>query len=164
MSEESERTEIRETKKSSVKSAVPFIDAEEPAPLSDTPRRPKPTSLDIPSVRKNIADVHDDASPETPSYSSKPLPLSPKGPAIADIPLTSPDPSSPIYQNVRKTTVDNADSAAPPRPLKPSPAHIASPENDVLTPISGIAPPIVEVSSAPGGRSNSTSNKVFLDH
>ena len=135
---------------------------EEEAVLSDTPRRPKPTTLDIPNVRKNIADAQqrEDTSPETPSYSSRPLPLSPKGPAIADIPITSPDPTSPIYQNVRKTTADIADTP-PPRPTKPSP-HLASPENDALTPLSGIAPSIPKdtVNTTPNGVTSRPTVKV----
>merc|ERR1711892_1421720 len=34
----------------------------------------------------------DAESPETPSYSSKPLPMSPSGPQIANISISSPDP------------------------------------------------------------------------
>ena len=104
--------------------------AAEDYPLTDTPRRPKPTSLDLPRPFQHSR-RQEDSSPETPpSYSSVPLPLSPRGPAIADIPL-SPEP---IYHNVRKTTGE------PPRSVKPSPL-LASPENDALTPLDGGHPP-----------------------
>ena len=60
--------------------------------LTETPRRPKPTTLDIPTRRtlRGAATEEEAAeSPETPSYSSRPLPMSPRGPAFANIPLRS---------------------------------------------------------------------------
>ena len=64
---------------------VPFIDDEQE--LTDTPRRPKPTSLDLPGVKRSIGGSEEVSSPETPSYSSRPLPSSPRGPAFTDIAL-----------------------------------------------------------------------------
>ena len=96
--------------------------------LTETPKRPKPTTLDIPGVRKTIADI--DSSPETPSYSSRPLPLSPRCPAIADIPLNSPDKQH-IYQNVRKSSAEITFVDVQKRSFHPSP-KLASPED--LTP------------------------------
>ena len=69
----------------------------------ETPKRPK--DLNIPSLRNSeawrnlpndenkLAPVRSKVteSPETPSYSSKPLPMSPNGPQIANISISSPD-------------------------------------------------------------------------
>ena len=58
--------------------------------ITETPKRPKPTTLDIPT-RRALCDAGNDEeeaeSPDTPSYSSRPLPMSPRGPKIANIPL-----------------------------------------------------------------------------
>jgi hypothetical protein len=61
-------------------------DNESPA-LTETPRRPKPTTLEIPTRRALRDLAEEDESPDTPSYSSRPLPLSPRGPKFANIPL-----------------------------------------------------------------------------
>jgi hypothetical protein len=53
--------------------------------LTETPRRPKPTTLDIPARR--ALQEEEAQSPDTPSYASRPLPMSPRGPAFANIPL-----------------------------------------------------------------------------
>jgi len=82
--------------------SVPFIDDElstssessdlQRKELEDTtPPRRKPTSLDLPMLLQPSSTLD---SPETPSYSTKPLPLSPSGPALAHISLTSPDTTS----------------------------------------------------------------------
>jgi hypothetical protein len=56
--------------------------------LTETPRRPKPTTLDIPARRAlQDAATEEAQSPDTPSYASRPLPMSPRGPAYANIPL-----------------------------------------------------------------------------
>ena len=73
----------------------------------ETPKRPK--DLNIPSLRnsdawRNLPNQTNDEkklapaplksaeSPETPSYSSKPLPMSPNGPQMTNISITSPEP------------------------------------------------------------------------
>ncbi len=67
-----------------------------PLALTETPRRPKPTTLDIPARRalqeeaeaQSLRALQEEAqSPETPGYASRPLPMSPRGPAFANIPL-----------------------------------------------------------------------------
>jgi hypothetical protein len=71
--------------------------------LTETPRRPKPTTLDIPARRalqeeaeaqsldipaRRALQEEEAQSPDTPtSYASRPLPMSPRGPAFANIPL-----------------------------------------------------------------------------
>ena len=80
----------------------------------ETPKRPK--DLNIPSLRNSEAwrslpsddkrlcppSFNKNAeSPETPSYSSKPLPMSPSGPQIANISISSPDPVSAAGNNTR---------------------------------------------------------------
>jgi hypothetical protein len=64
--------------------------------LTETPRRPKPTTLDIPARRalqeeaESLRALQEEAeaqSPGTPGYASRPLPMSPRGPAFANIPL-----------------------------------------------------------------------------
>jgi hypothetical protein len=67
-----------------------------PVALTETPRRPKPTTLDIPARRalqeeaeaQSLRALQEEAqSPDTPGYASRPLPMSPRGPAFANIPL-----------------------------------------------------------------------------
>ena len=79
---------------------VPFMDEESCSePIAETPKRP--SQLDIPSrggaptrrqgsVQLPVEEVQ---SPETPSYSSRPLPLSPSGPLLAHISISSPESS-----------------------------------------------------------------------
>jgi hypothetical protein len=65
--------------------------------LTETPRRPKPTTLDIPARRalqeeaeaQSLRALQEEEaqSPDTPGYASRPLPMSPRGPAFANIPL-----------------------------------------------------------------------------
>jgi hypothetical protein len=55
--------------------------------LTETPRRPKPTTLDIPARRALQEEAAEAQSPDTPGYASRPLPMSPRGPAFANIPL-----------------------------------------------------------------------------
>ena len=84
---------------------VPFMDEESCSePIAETPKRP--SQLDIPSrgaaptrrqgnvqLETNNLNVDDVQSPETPSYSSRPLPLSPSGPLLAHISISSPESS-----------------------------------------------------------------------
>jgi hypothetical protein len=57
-----------------------------PLALTETPRRPKPTTLDIPA-RRALQEEAEAQSPDTSGYASRPLPMSPRGPAFANIPL-----------------------------------------------------------------------------
>ena len=87
-SEPSPTSTITSTTNNNKPATVPFIDDEHDLELTDTPKRPKPTTLDIPGVKRSIADKREVvSSPETPSYSSRPLPSSPHGPAFTDIVL-----------------------------------------------------------------------------
>ena len=83
----------------------------------ETPKRPK--DLLIPSSKRIVEDwkhvsSHDKHhlsqnpadSPETPSYSSRPLPMSPSGPQIANISLTSPDPRASSGQPINSPDPD----------------------------------------------------------
>ena len=80
---------------------MPFMDEESCSePIAETPKRP--SQLDIPSrggapTRRQGSvqqiPVEEVQSPETPSYSSRPLPLSPSGPLLAHISISSPESS-----------------------------------------------------------------------
>ena len=74
---------------------IAALRVEEEAREAKRTQTARPTDLNLPQVRPadswKGSSPRTPESPETPSYSSRPLPLSPNGPQIANISLTSPD-------------------------------------------------------------------------
>ena len=112
---------------------VPFMDEESCSePIAETPKRP--SQLDIPSrggapsrrqgsVLESNNTAEEVQSPETPSYSSRPLPLSPSGPLLAHISISSPESS----EAPELTPTNSPDPAPSIPPSVPSPAETAKP-------------------------------------
>ena len=116
---------------------VPFMDEESCSePIAETPKRP--SQLDIPSRggapsrrQGSVLEISSNngeevQSPETPSYSSRPLPLSPSGPLLAHISISSPE-SSEAPDLTPTNSPDPGPSIPPPPPSIPSPAEPAKP-------------------------------------
>ena len=115
-SEDEENEEIKLEVKSHKQDQNISDNSQEAAGLvvSKLPKRPK--DLNLPQPQSHSAEswkVEDKSpallsaevqSPETPSYSSRPLPMSPNGPQIANISLTSPDPDT--FAKVFHDTLD----------------------------------------------------------
>ena len=125
----------------------PVVAAVKPPVVAPAPTAAK-TSLELPgakSKQRNSSAANDAlSSPESPSYSQRPLPLSPQIPQMADIPITSPTSTAattslavdkppaavaaaetvPIYSNVKKST----ESVALGGKAIVKPAFLASPE------------------------------------
>ena len=129
----------------------PVVAAVKPPVVAPAPTAAK-TSLELPgakSKQRNSSAANDAlSSPESPSYSQRPLPLSPQIPQMADIPITSPTSTAattslavdkppaavaaaetvPIYSNVKKST----ESVALGGKAIVKPAFLASPEGILL--------------------------------
>ena len=120
---------------------VPFMDDESSSePIVETPRRP--SQLDIPSrgvpARRHVAE-EEGQSPETPSYSSRPLPLSPSGPLLAHISISSPDSS----EGPDLTPTNSPSPGAPTEPSKQSSLPPALPSKPPFQHNQPQAPPLV---------------------
>ena len=111
-----------------------FMDEESASePIVDTPRRP--SQLDIPSRnggyvhppsrrQGTVQEQEEQPSPETPSYSSRPLPLSPSGPLLANISISSPESSEApdLSPAPSPAPAKNKPSAHTTQPLAPPPS------------------------------------------
>ncbi len=126
----------------------PVVAAVKPPVVAPSPPTAAKTTLELPgtkSKQRNSSAANDAlSSPESPSYSQRPLPLSPQIPQMADIPITSPTSTAattslavdkppaavaaaetvPIYSNVKKST----ESVALGGKAIVKPAFLASPE------------------------------------
>ncbi len=130
----------------------PVVAAVKPPVVAPSPPTAAKTTLELPgtkSKQRNSSAANDAlSSPESPSYSQRPLPLSPQIPQMADIPITSPTSTAattslavdkppaavaaaetvPIYSNVKKST----ESVALGGKAIVKPAFLASPEGKLL--------------------------------
>lgn len=78
------------------------------------------------------ASTPDPESPETPSYSTKPLPMSPSGPQIANISITSPDPSEHLNNVIKKNVHPHELITVSKSLAQPSTAADSSPDPDTF--------------------------------
>ena len=140
--------DLPETSQQQQPTLRPVVAAVKPPAVAPVPTAAKTTTLELPGAKSkqgNISARNDVlSSPESPSYSQRPLPLSPQIPQIADIPITSPTSTAattslavdnlltgaavaetvPIYSNVKKST----ESVALGGKIIVKPAFLASPE------------------------------------